>query len=148
MMLARSKDKIALYILSFVICVIISAMIAYVTGSLYLDPELSGKPKFAFLQRWSHEYKGGTPGPIFIKQAGGTNFNILGVPEVVGGPPRVWIILNEENNSDLYKYPHIYLYPDNLSFEISCDEVSKLQNITEIKHLVLAYLRSGCRTIR
>jgi hypothetical protein len=120
-------------------------MAIYIIGCIFYDQELSGKTKLAFIQRWAFNYNISTNGAIFIKKADGTNFDILGVPEVDGGPPRVWIILNSENNSDLYPHQHVYLYPNNAAYALSCEYVNKLQGITEIKPHVRIYLDSNCR---
>lgn len=138
------KAGVVLSILEVTIYALLAVIVIYIIGSVYYDPELSGKPKFAFLQMWSLNYNIITHDSIFVKQAGGTNFNILGIPEVVGGPPRVWIILNAENDSDLYPYPRIYIYPDNVAYVLSCDYLNKLQSTTEIKRHVRIYLKSNC----
>lgn len=124
---------------------LITAIAIYMINAVNSDPELSGKSQFALLKNWSFNYKIATRGPIFIKQADGSHFNILGAPEVAGGPPRVWIILNAENSSDIYAYPRVYLYPDNMSFVLSCEDVNKLQSMTTIKPHVRMYLDSNCR---
>jgi hypothetical protein len=111
-MLRLIKERIGENILGVVVVALISVILAYMGWSLHFDPELSNKPRLAFLERWVYNFHASTSGPVYIRNADRTDFDVLGIPEFDGGRPKVWVILNAEAEPPLRSNEHVYIYPD------------------------------------
>ncbi|QUP56902.1 hypothetical protein GO998_25105 (plasmid) [Ralstonia syzygii] len=133
----KSKKLVALAIALFAGVVV--GVIAYYR--FLMSGELGEKDLYAALQAAEIDGRSvKTPGqPIFIENAYGSGYALLGLPSGNERFPYVWVALNHaSSNGDVLKIP------SGPSGVVSCNYVASLATRTKVDAGVLRYLKSIC----
>lgn len=127
-----------------------SASIAVLVSIVFLwlaflnRSELGQKEKWALLQRVEYEKRGAVMHsrgrPILLVRTDSQPYSVLGLPSSKGGTEYVWILLDDESETD----SSVKKIPDNVDFYLPCNYVSELKAKVDVASAVVNLLKSRC----
>lgn len=106
--------------------------------------ELGQKEKWVLLQRVEYENRGAVMHsqgrPILLVRTDSQPYSVLGLPSSKGGEEYVWILLDDESETD----SSVKKIPDNVDFYLPCNYVSELKAKVDVASAVVNLLKSRC----